>query len=102
MLGMVRRYEMNVVLTFNDHGLKIDKKQTMYFMADNVDHNPANLDGRNTVHWMGMVLAVSPANSDNLRLVPRSEVSNEQLVNLTSNIVQTFNAEGLKSLGGMI
>ena len=37
----VRRYEKNVALIFNDH-------------------NPANLDGRNTVHWMGMTLAISP------------------------------------------
>ena len=42
------RYEKNAALIFNDHDLKINETQKMYFMADNIDHNPANLVGRNT------------------------------------------------------
>ena len=32
-------------------------------MTDNLDHNRANLDGRNTAHLMKMVLPVSPIDS---------------------------------------
>ena len=42
----VRKFEMNAALMFNDHDLKIENTQK----ADNVDHDPANLDGKNTVH----------------------------------------------------
>ena len=91
----VRKYEMNAALIFDDHDLKIENTQNICFMADNVDHNPCNLYGRNTVHWMGMSLAVAPVLSDNQRVIPRSEVSNDQITGLTSDMVQSFNAEGV-------
>ena len=97
----MRRYEKNAALIFNDHHLKINETQKMYFMTDNVDHNPANLDGRNTVHWMGMTLAISPVCPGNPRIIPRLEVSKDQIVNLTSNLDHTFNTEGVKTLGGL-
>ena len=97
----VRRCEKNAALIFNDHDLKINETQKMYFMADNVDHNPAHLDGRNTVHWMGMTLAISPVCPGNPRIIPRVEVSKDQIVSLTSNMVHTFNTEGIKTLGGL-
>ena len=98
---IVRRYKKNAALIFNDHDLKINETQKMYFMADNVDHNPANLDGMNTVHWMGMTLAISPVGPGNPRIIPRLEVSKGQVMNLTSNMVHTFNTEGIKTLGGL-
>ena len=70
-------------------------------MADNVDHNPANLVGRNTVHWMGMTLAISPVCPGNPRIIPRLEVPKDQVVSLTSSMVHTFNTEEIKTLGGL-
>ena len=97
----VRKFEMNAALMFNDHNLKIENTQNICFMVDNVDHDPANLDGKNTVHWMGMTLAVAPMIQDKHRVIPRSEVSNEQVANLTSHTVQTFNAEGAKTFSDL-
>ena len=40
-----------------------------------------------------MTLAVAPMIPGKQHVIPSSEVSNEQVANLTSNMVQTFNAE---------
>ena len=72
----VRKFEMNAALMFNNHDLKIENTQKICFMADNVDHDPANLDGKNTFHWMGMTLAVAPLIPGKQRVIPRSDVSN--------------------------
>ena len=55
-------------------------------MADNVDDDPANLDGRDTIHYMGMTVAVSPSIQANHRLIPRNDVQNDQLKALSSNL----------------
>jgi len=44
-------------------------------MADNIDHNQENVDGRNTMHWMGMALAITPACPETHQLIHRLEVS---------------------------
>ena len=50
---------------------------------------------------MGMTLAVAPMIQGKQRVIPRLEVSNEQVANLTSNMVQTFNAEGAKTFSDL-
>ena len=70
-------------------------------MADNVDDDPANLDGRDTIHYMGMTVAVSPFIHANHRSIPCSDVQSDQLKTLSSNLVKPFNSDGLKQLNGM-
>ena len=70
-------------------------------MADNVDHNPCNLDEKNTVHYMGMAMALTPFSNDTFRIVPRNDVSNDQQKKLISQMVKHFNMEGIKKLGGV-
>ena len=64
----VRRFEVNAALTFNDNYLNVSDDQNIFAVADNIDHKTANLDGMNTVHWMGMIFAISPCSFDNNRL----------------------------------
>ena len=63
----VQCYERSTALTFKQHNVNVTPSQKVQFMADNVDHNPCNLDGKNTVHW--------PIFSDDtFRIVPRNDV----------------------------
>ena len=75
--------------------------QKVQFMAGNLNHNPCNLDGKNTVHYMGMTMALTPFSDDtfvsSIGIIKWSTV----LKDLSSQMVQHFNMEGIKKLGGV-
>ena len=50
---------------------------------------------------MGMTVAVSPSIQANHRLIPRNDVQNDQLKTFSSNLVKSFNSDGLKLLNGI-
>ena len=50
---------------------------------------------------MGMALAITPACPETHQLIPWLEVSKDQVTNLTSYMIHTFNTEGVKTLGGL-
>lgn len=92
----ILRYEKNAALTSETGKLFINENQTAEFAADNVDDDPANLDGRDTIHIMDIVVALSTAESSDKSPIPRNIVSNAQLSKLSSNLTFDFNSEGVK------
>ena len=81
--------------------LFISENQTAEFAADSVDDDPANLDGRDTIHIMDIVVALSTAESSDKSPIPQNIVSNAQLSKLSSNLTFDFNSEGVKQLAGL-
>ena len=55
----------------------------MHHVADNVNHNPRTLDGRNTFHGMGIICSVTPAISSSFTIPRLEDVSTEDLIRLT-------------------
>ena len=53
---------------------EVTEEKTLQFVADNVDHNTATLDGRNTFHGMGMIAVITPG-LYKPRKIPRRKVS---------------------------
>ena len=88
-------------MTSETKELLINENQTAEFAADNVDDDPANLDGRDAIHIMGMIVALSPTESNDRSPIPRNIVSNAQLSKLSSNLIFNFNSEGVKQLSGL-
>lgn len=97
----ILRYEKNAALTSETGKLFINENQTAEFAADNVDDDPANLDGRDTIHIMDIVVALSTAESSDKSPIPRNIVSNAELSKLSSNLTFDFNSEGVKQLAGL-
>ena len=56
-------------------------KLIMQYMADNADHNSATLDGKNTLHAMGMMVTVNPYRTIPSK-IPIRDVSKNELVEL--------------------
>lgn len=57
----------------------LDQERTViHYVADNVDHNTATLDGHDTFHGMGIVAVITPAKAD-LKRIPRKEVSFDEI-----------------------
>ena len=54
-----------------------------------------NLDGKNTVNCSGKYFP-----DDTFRIGPQNNVSNDQLKDLSYQMVKHFNMEGIKKLGG--
>ena len=71
----------------------------LLFMADNVDHNPCNFNGKDTVHYMVMTMSLIPFSDDTFRIVSRNDLSNDQLKYLISQMRKHFNMEGIQKLG---
>ena len=97
----VRRYARSAALTFKQQDVSKTPSQKVQFIAGNLDHNPCNLDGKNTVHYMGMTMALTPFSDDtfvsSIGMIKWSTVSKD----LSSQMVQHFNMEGIKKLGGV-
>ena len=56
----VQRYERNAAVTQGIDIPGFTSEHTMQYIADNVDHNLATLDGTGTFHGMGIIAAVTP------------------------------------------
>ncbi|KAL8579030.1 hypothetical protein ACOMHN_035969 [Nucella lapillus] len=70
----VRKFERNAA---HAHGIRLPEtteNTVIQYMADNVDHDTATLDGRGTFHGMGIIASVTPGVKA-ARRVPRRDVS---------------------------
>ena len=70
----VRKFELNAAVF---HGIDLPEttdKHTVQFVADNVDHNAATIDGQNTFHGMEMIAVVTPGVSKPKK-IPRKKVT---------------------------
>ena len=64
-------------------------------MPDKVDYNLWNLDAKNTIPYMGVIMALTPFSDDIFRIVTCIDVSND---NLSFQMVKRFNMQGIKKL----
>ena len=62
---------------------------SIQYMADNFDHNVATLDGRNTMHGMGMMLTVTPF-IKHKTIIPRVKVSKSEIENAGRITISEF------------
>ena len=58
-----------------------DKMYSLQYMADNIDHNISNLDGRNTFHAMGMMATITPATKLVSKIKSHTTLSKDELIN---------------------
>ena len=56
----------------------------MQAIADNVDHNMQIIDGKNTFHGMGIIVAVTPRIDSTIVMKRNTKVSSEEVVKLAS------------------
>ena len=99
----VIRFEKNAALTSEALDLMdviTDTTKSIEFVADDVDDDPANLDGLNTIHIMGMIAGVTSRSNMSSRNIPCHFNTNNQIKELSSNLIHKFNTEGVKQLGG--
>ena len=95
-------FEKNAAVVSESRSLEISSEQTMEFGADNVDDDPASLDGSETIHMLGMIVGLTPSAKQARLLVLQNTVNNTQIRELSSNLIFKFNSEGVKKLGGLI
>ena len=70
----------NEVLTFEMSAAVSENRTGCYqYMADNMDHNTATLDGLKTFHGMGIICAVTPAVSSKLVVKRRTDIKVEEI-----------------------
>ena len=94
----VRKFEKNAAIAFNKNDYLVAENQTLQYVADNVDHDTVTLDGKNTVHYMGMIAAITPNCGNTAYTIPRLNVTNQELKSLAPNMIKTFNEHGVKEL----
>ena len=60
-----------------------DHPYSVQYVADNVDHIMANLDGKSTLHAMGMMATVTPARRKMVSKIPVDcDISKEKIISL--------------------
>ena len=69
---------MSAAVSENSTGCLSEGHFTQY-MADNMDHNTATLDGLKTFHGMGIICAVTPAVSSKLVVKRRTNIKVEEI-----------------------
>ena len=62
--------EWSAALKFKQRNVNISHSQNIQFMVNNVDHNPCNLDGKNTIHYMGITMELTSFSNDTFRSYP--------------------------------
>lgn len=92
----VQAYEKCAALA---EGLELDtevgesnSERAVQFIADNVDHDTATLDGHGTFHGMGIVAAVTPAISSE-KLIRRTKVSANDILQVGRINIQYFSSQ---------
>ena len=97
-------YERSAAWIFKQHDVYITPNQEVQFKTNYVNvanNNPCNLNGKKTFHYLGMTMASTPFSDCTFRIVPRYDVSNDQLKDLSSQMVTHFNKEEIKELDGV-
>lgn len=94
----VVQYERSAALckgtTFSDGAFS--DKYCVQYISDNADYNPRTLDGRNTLHVMGMVATVTPA-IKTVTCVPKIKVSAMEIKKAGAVDITSFCPEVLKA-----
>ena len=94
----VRKFEKNAAIAFNKNDYLVAENQTLQHVADNMDHDTVTLDGKNTVHHIGMIAAITPNCGNTAYTIPMLNVTNEELKILAPNMIKTFNKHVVKEL----
>ena len=69
----VQQFERNAAFSHNTD-IPNYRSEFVQYAADNVDHNSRTLDGHNTFHGMGMIVAITPENQCT-KPIPRVKVT---------------------------
>ena len=71
----VTTYERNAAVAYGTevHGYTPDHH--IQYIADNVDHNVAPIDGTGTFHGMGIIVAVTPRTQSSRKVIPMSSLA---------------------------
>lgn len=93
----VLTYEMNAAVSENNVAFQVDGHFTQY-IADNLDHNTATLDGCNTFHGMGMIATVTPTIGKTDRIRRRTDVKPEEIVKRAKVDIQYYNRQACDGL----
>lgn len=97
----VLRFEKNAANMFFEESMDLTEVPdlALLFAADNVDHNTATLDGKNTFHGMGMIAAYNPSIHKH-KCMPRKNTSSLDLVDKCKiNIIDyRFSQSSLKEV----
>ena len=57
----MKYFRIHAALASDTREFSINENQTAEFAAGNIDDDPANMDGRDTIHLMDKNVALSPA-----------------------------------------
>ncbi len=68
--------------------------QFIQYIADNADHNTRTIDGKDTFHSMGMIAAVTPGMKQIHKLVPRVNVTTEDITSIGHVSIKHFKPQG--------
>ena len=74
---------------------EVSEASMLHLIADNVDHNKMSLDGEGTIHWMGMVGAITPANRRRVQIA-RNTVTLEDIKKVGCHKIMFQRAESRK------
>eukprot|EP00745_Piridium_sociabile_P030468 TRINITY_DN50548_c0_g2_i2.p1 TRINITY_DN50548_c0_g2~~TRINITY_DN50548_c0_g2_i2.p1 ORF type:complete len:334 (+),score=67.94 TRINITY_DN50548_c0_g2_i2:176-1177(+) len=86
----VRKFQRNAASTDGLNLLPpVTDNNTIQFVADNVDHNSATLDGRGTFHGMGIIATVTPGVKKS-RQIPRKDVNLREIQALGQINIQFY------------
>lgn len=77
----VLRFERNAAVISSTNLPQTEEETSVMFIADNIDHNLCTLDGRNTIHAMGMIAAVTPGKYGSFKL-PRKKVTDAEILEI--------------------
>ena len=72
------------------------------FVADNVDHNVVTLDGKRTVHMMGIIVTITPGIFNNSIVVPRRKITDEEIKAMSSDMVKGYHKRKAELLHGLM
>ena len=72
------------------------------FIADNVDHNVVTLDGKRTVHMMGIIATITPGIFNNSIVVPRRKITDEEIEAMSSDMVKGYDKREAELLRGLL
>ena len=75
----VQRYERSAAVAHGSHTTTNSEDNFIQFIADNVDHNIATLDGIATFHGIGIIATITPKPQVCLPPIPKLQVTAEDI-----------------------
>ena len=73
--------------------LQKSENQFMQFIGDNVDHNPATIDGHDTFHGMGIIATFNPK-VKRADIIPRIHTTSQDLIEIGKINIQFYRQPG--------